>query len=414
MTAAESAAVDQSIQGLRKTALVASAVGIAGFLIFSFVEHGGLGNSLKSYLIGYMYALALGLGCLALNLLHNTTGGAWGFSIKRFLNAGQRTVPYLALMFLPLLIGYKSLYIWTDHDIVAADHVLHHKEPWLNSTGWVLRAVLYFVLWYGIAAWVGKRWKAYEQSNFDGWTGRQLRRISPGLIIVYALAITGAAVDWMMSLEPHWFSTIYGALAMVSQALTVFCFCLVLINWLCRKAPVFASHYASKQFHDVSALTFAFIVLWAYMTFAQFLIIWSGHLPEETPWYKVRMNDGWNGVALMLLLFHFATPFLLLLRKRWKKSAQFLYGLAAAMLVMRFVDLYWWIAPALPLEEYRARLADGSGFHSHFEFHFTAVFAVMALCSFWLWAFAGKLREAPLMVLQNGELKTAFEEPPTS
>ena len=411
MTAAESAAVDQSIQGMRKTALIVSGIGAVGFLIFSFVD--GLGHSLKSYLIGYMYALALGLGCMALNLLHNTTGGAWGFSIKRFLNAGQRTVPWLALLFLPIAIGSSWLYVWMDHDIVEHDHVLHHKAPWLNPLGWWVRAALYFGLWWWIASWIGKRWNAYESSNFDGWTGRQLRRICPGLIIVYGLAMTGAAVDWMMSLEPHWFSTIYGALAMVCQALTVFCFCLVLINWLCRKAPVFASHYASKQFHDISALKFAFIVLWTYMTFAQFLIIWSGNVPEETPWYLVRVGHGWSGVALLLLLFHFLVPFLLLLRLRWKKSAQFLYGLAAAMLVMRFIDLYWWIAPALPHGDYKARLESGEGFHPDFAFYPTAIFAVVALVSFWLWAFAGKLREAPLMVLENGELKKAFEEPPT-
>ena len=410
---AESSAVESSILGMR-TRFLLVAVFAAVISLLGLIPAGEgadfsdkMQHMFRSYTLGFIYTLAFGLGCVILNLLHNVTGGAWGFSIKRILMAGQKTIPYLGLLFIPLLIaanmGGEDYYPWAG-EAREHDDILKNKELYLNEWFWTARAIAFFLIWYGIATLLNRKWKAYEDSGYDGVTGRNMRRLSAPLLIVYVLTMTFASFDWMMSLEPHWFSTMYGALFCVGQVLTMLAFSLVVVNWLTRRAPVFASHYAKKQFHDISALMFAFIVLWTYMSFAQFLIIWSGHLPEETTWYLNRTGGGWGGVMAFLGLFHFLIPFLLLLRLKWKKSAPFLYWCAAAMLVMRLVDLIWQIKPAFQ-DPTNPSLVDNLAF--------TDFSVPVAMVSLWFAMFANHLRKAPLMVLENGKLKTAYEEPET-
>jgi hypothetical protein len=298
----------------------------------------------RSYLIAYLFWFGIALGCLPLLMLHHLVGGTWGFVIRRILEAGTRTLPLMGLLFVPLLFGIHSLYEWSHPDVVTRDAILQAKQAYLNVPFFIVRAVLYFFAWMTLAFFLN-RWSAEQDSTGNPSLMRRFQLLSALGIVVYVLAITFASIDWGMSLEPHWFSTIYGMLFVVGQALAAFAFVIPIAARLSESPPV--SHFLKANvFQDLGNLLLAFVMLWAYITFSQYLIIWSGNLPEEIPWYLRRGTNGWQWVAAFLALFHFAVPFVLLLHRANKRKKTFLAGIAIAVLLMRWVDLYWLIAPS--------------------------------------------------------------------
>jgi hypothetical protein len=297
----------------------------------------------QSYLMSYMFVLGLTLGSLALGMVHQLSGGTWGVVIRRQIGAASRVLPILTLLFLPIVLGMSHLYEWTHADIVNADPVLHGKHLYLNTPFFLIRAAIYFAGWNAISYLLNK-WALEQDQTGDPQYARRMQMLSGGGLLVYGLFTTFASFDWLMSLEPHWFSTIYGVLIMGGQGLSALAFLITSLVWLARRPPL-RDIVLPSHFHDLANLMLAFVMLWAYFSFSQYLIIWSGNLPEEIAWYLHRLQTGWRFVAVTLVIFHFSVPFLLLLSRAVKRAPGTLVKVSLAILVARVIDLFWSIAP---------------------------------------------------------------------
>jgi len=310
----------------------------------------------RSYLLGYFFWTSIALGCLALLLLHHIFGAAWGFVIQRPLEAGARTVALLAVLFLPLLAGMHSLYEWSHAEVVAADPVLQHKSAYLNVGFFAGRVVIYFLAWLGIAHLLSK-WSRQLDTSGDPRLVERLRNAGPPGLLVYGLTATFASVDWVMSLDPHWFSTMFGLMLIVGQVLSALAF-VTLVTALLREHKPLAGVLRPEHLHDHGTLMFAFVMIWAYLSFSQFLIIWSGNVPETITWYHSRIAGGWETLALGLVALHFALPFAILLSRQNKRRADILAAVAALLLVMRLADLFWIMKPTFHPEGLRLHWLD--------------------------------------------------------
>ena len=339
----------------------------------------------QSYLFAYVFWLGMALGCLGIVMLHNLSGGAWGVIIRRFLESGMMTLPLMALLFVPLLFGLPWLYEWARPQALAHDALLRHKSAYLNVPFFLARAALYFVLWSG-AAWMLSRWSAeHDRSADPRLIARQRLASAPGLAL-FVLTVTFASVDWIMSLEPHWYSTIYGVHFFGGHALAAFAFTILLAALLAGRAPL-AGVVTPRHFVDLGNLLLAFVMLWAYFAYSQWIIIWSGNLPEEISWYLSRNRGGWQWVLAALIAFHFVTPFFLLLSRSVKQRPTMLWSVAAAIIFMRLVDVFWYIAPA---------------FHpGAFTLHWMDIAAPIGLGGIWLAVFFWQLRRRPLLPLHD-------------
>lgn len=318
-------------------------VGLIGCALGAFINPT---QFLRSYLVAFIFWLSIPLGCLAIVMLQHLTGGAWGLVLRRLLESATRTLPLLLLLFIPVALGLPRLYPWSDPEIVAHDTELERKAHYLNVPFFLIRALVYFLAWLGMAYFVNSWSRQQDQSDNPSYS-RRLRLLSgPGLAL-YGLTITFASIDWVMSLEPHWFSTIYGVMFGASQVLTALAFAIAVLTQLVLRPPL-SEVVTAAQLRDLGNLTLAFVMLWAYLAFSQFLLIWAGNLPEETPWYFQRLHGGWQWLALMLIVLHFALPFVLLLQKSIKENPRTLCGVALGVLFMRFIDVFWQIEPAFP------------------------------------------------------------------
>jgi hypothetical protein len=347
----------------------------------------------RSYLLGYLFWIGIALGSFAIVMLHHMVGGRWGFAIRRLLESATRTIPVMLLLIVPLVAGIHSLYEWSHADVVARDPILRHKSAYLNTPFFVARTAIYFAIWLGLA-YVLNRWSAEQDRTADPELVRKLQSVSgPGLIL-YGLTATFAAVDWAMSLEPHWFSTIYGAIFMVGQVLNALAFMTAIMVKMSRSgAGPMAGTLSQVQYHDLGNLLLAFVMLWAYLCFSQFLIIWSGNLPEEIPYYIRRKTGGWLALAIFLVVFHFMIPFVLLLSRDVKRKARRLWIIAAALVFMRFLDLIWQIGPA---------------FSEHgFRLHWLDIVTPLGIGGIWVGTFVWQLKKRPLVPLHDTRLEGA-------
>src|SRR5712671_267398 len=297
----------------------------------------------QSYLMAYMFVLGLTLGSLALGMVHQLSGGAWGVVIRRLVGAASRVLPVLTVLFLPIVLGMSHLYEWTHADIVANDPILRAKHLYLNTPFFLVRAAIYFAAWNAVSYLLNK-WGLEQDRTGDPRYARRMQMLSGGGLLVYGLCITFASFDWLMSLEPHWFSTIYGVLIMGGQGLSALAFLITALVWLARRPPL-RDIVLPSHFHDLANLMLAFVMLWAYFSFSQYLIIWSGNLPVEIAWYLHRLQTGWRPVAIALIVFHFCVPFVLLLSRRVKRQPEMLVKVAIAILCVRLIDLFWLIGP---------------------------------------------------------------------
>jgi hypothetical protein len=243
-----------------------------------------------SYLMGYMLVLGLSTGALAFTMIHQLSGGAWGVVARQSLGAATRVLPVLTVLFLPIVAGMPHLYEWTHADVVANDPVLSGKQVYLNVPFFLIRAVIYFVIWNGLAFTLN-RWSKEQDATGDPSLPLRMQRLSAGGLVIFAITMTFASFDWMMSRDPHWFSTIYGGLVMIGQALVTFAFQIIMLVYLARRKPM-SEALTRTYLNDMASLMFAFVVVWAYFSFSQYLIIWSGNLPEEIEWYLHRLHGG--------------------------------------------------------------------------------------------------------------------------
>lgn len=323
----------------------------------------------RGYIFGYLFTLAFPLGMMGLLMLHHLTGGAWGFIIQRFLEAGAKTIPLMAVLFVPLIVGAPDLYHWL-HEEAAHDHLLQHKAPYLNYGFWVVRAVVYFIIWTGIATLLTTWSKKQDQTGEGSLTNRMVKLSGPGMVM-YFLSMTFAAFDWAMSLEPHWFSTIYGLMFVEAQGLSAMAFCLVVMTFARRQTEL-GEAATVDRIHDLGKIQFALVALWAYLNFSQFVIIWYANLPEEAVWYAHRTQGGYENLAVLIIFGQFVVPFLLLLTRHTKRRMATLSTIAGFLILMRLIDLYWLVMPT----------------ETHLELHFHPVHLAAPLGLFGLWATA--------------------------
>jgi hypothetical protein len=391
----------ESASRLEKRALVVGVLGLLG-CIFGWISSPEA--FFRSYLVAFLAVLGLSLGSLGLLMLQHLTGGHWGIIIRRPLESATRVLWLVAGFFIPLIFGMKYLYMthtvagevragWMDVPKRPAEGSLSEmQEWWLTHNGFLIRAAIYFVIWIGLMllfnALSGK-----QDVNKDD---RKLRRrikfwAGPG-IILYVFAMTFAAIDWVMSLSPHWASTIYGFMFVAGQAISAMALMILIVVMLSYSEP-FSHYIQERHLHDLGKLLFAFNMLWAYFSFSQLLIIWSGNQPEEITFYHERLQGAWGFVAVGVLLLHFFIPFLVLLSHDIKRNRRLIPIVACWMIAMRVLDIFWLTRPE---------------FTTHALPNLWDVVAVLGLGGLWFWYFAGQLKRRPLLPLGDPKLEEAI------
>ncbi len=387
----------------RKTALYAGIVGVIGCAIGFVIEPG---HAYRAWLTALFLFLGIGLGSLALMMIQHLSGGAWGI-FRRIFEASSRTLPLLAILFVPILFGMQELYPWTHADLVAQDRILQQKAPYLNTTFFIIRALVYFVSWCALSMVLNRL--SLRQDRGDISVNLPIQRISGAGLVIYALTITFAGIDWIMSLNPHWFSTLFGFLIMGGQGLAALSFTVVIAAMLLPKEPT-EGWLQPSHFHDLGKLMLAFVMLWAYFNFSQYLLTYAANLVEEVPYMIVRSSHGWEYLALLLVTFHFAVPFLLLLSRDRKRSARRLVLVALWLLAMRYADLFMMIAPEFAATGGNLHAHTGDGEHvSGFFVHWLDLAAPLAIGGLWLWMFFSQLGRRPLLPVGDPYLRESLQ-----
>jgi hypothetical protein len=383
----------------QQRALIVGALFLLLFIAGAFLPSagGGVTQFFRSYLVGFIFWLGMTMGCLGLLMLQHLTGGAWGMVIRRLLEAGTRTLPLMLLLFLPLAIfGLTHLYEWMHIPEVQDEKVrelLLAKERYLNPTFFLIRAAVYFSIWFALMYLLNK-WSAEQDRTAEKRYSKKMSMISGPGIILFVFTITFASVDWVMSLDAEWFSTIYGLLFVAGWTLSAFAFVIAALVWLATRKPL-EGVVRAPHFHDLGKLLLAFVMLWAYFSFSQFLIIWSGNIPEETKWYLHRLRGGWGWFGIGLVLLHFALPFVMLLSRDLKRNARKLVAIAGLIFLMRFIDVYWLIVPEFN--------------RGHLKIEWMSLTAPVAFGGLWIAFFIWQLRLRPLLPINDPFFEEALE-----
>jgi hypothetical protein len=387
-----SAELRSDIQRWRTRSLM---VGVAGVVlcVVGVLMDGNPNQFYHSYLWAYMYVLGLSAGSLAWLMLQYVSGGNWGIVIRRTCEAAARTLPLVALMFLPIVIGMRNLYEWTHDNIVKADPDLIHKQAYLNTPFFLLRAAVYLGGWIFLS-WMFNRWSLTEDREGHNAIHGKMAKLAPPGLIFWCLSVTFLSIDWVMSITPHWFSTMFGLLFIAGQGLTSMAFLITVMVMLSKRRPM-SEVLTARHLHDLGKFLLTLVMVWAYFSFSQFLIIWAGNLPEEIPWYMARLHGGWQYVALLLVFGHFALPFALLLSRDLKRNFKLLCGIAIFVMAIRMVDLYWVVTPSFHATSFNLSLTDFA--------------APMGLVGLWLAYFLTQLEKRPLMPINNPHLEEALE-----
>jgi hypothetical protein len=380
-------------EGLRQWRVRAGIVGLIGVLALAIGAFTAREQFFRSYLWAYIFVVGIAAGSLAWLMCQHQTGGAWGVVIRRPAEAAARTLPLVAVLFVPIALGIPSLYSWSQASVVAADPILKHKQPYLNPTFFIVRAAAFFAGWIFLS-WYLNRWSATEDREGAEPANTRMRHISgPGLIF-WAFSVTFMAIDWAMSLNPHWFSTMFGLLFIAGQGLSAMSFLITILVFMSNFRPM-SEILTARHLHDVGKLLLANVMVWAYFSFSQFLIIWAGNLPEEIPFYLTRLKGGWQYMAALLVLGHFALPFALLLSRDLKRNFKVLASIAIFILCMRAVDIYWQVMP----DASRGNLA-----LSWLDFA-----ALIGLGGIWAAYFLTQLEKRPLLPVNEPQLVETLE-----
>ncbi len=357
-------------------------VGIAALAISMIGLFTNATHFWQSYLFAYIFWAGLALGCLGIFFLHNVVGGNWGVAIRRLVESGVQTLPLILVAALPILIfALSTLYKWTDAGYRAEHFAVGHKAAYLNPPWFIIRTVLYFAIWFFSGYRILKMANEHDRTG-DPALFRRIKARSAPALLVFVVTTSLAFIDWIMSLEPDWYSTIYAWMFTVGEVLLTFSFVVAVLVLLSKREP-FASFLTQQHYHDLGNLMLAFTMLWAYMSFSQFLIIWAENLPDEIPWYVRRFSGGWGYIAWTISIFHFFVPFFLLLLRFIKKNPSRLRTLAIWIIIMRILDVFWIVEPA-----FRQR---------GLEVYWTDLVALIGLGGIWLAYFVRNLKARPLL-----------------
>ena len=341
-------------QSWKRLPLIAGAVGV-GALIAAFAIGQGTKDLAFSYLTGFFYWLTVALGGLFFVLLHYLCRSGWSVVVRRLAEHVMATLPIFSLLFIPVFLGLHDLYHWSHADAVAADPLLQHKSPYLNEPFFLFRAGLYFAVWIFLAVYFWRQSARQDASGDPEITRRFHKWSGPGMVL-FGFSITFASFDWVMSLEPHWFSTIFGVYVFAGSVISIYAFLILLVLGL-KSAGALENIVTWEHFHDLGKLLFGFVVFWAYIGFSQFMLIWYANLPEETFWFELRWDDpSWRNFSIFLVAGHFVVPFLFLISQAVKRNRLTLTIGAGWMLFMHYVDIYWLVMPTAHHGEFHPNL----------------------------------------------------------
>ena len=373
---------------LRRYSLFIGVGALVIFLIGLFLNHQQFH---EAYIFAFTFWTGISVGSLALLMLQHLTGGGWGLVIRRILEAATRVLPLIAVLFIPIVLGAHQIYPWTHPEHAQK---LGDKTNYLNLPFFSVRAVVYLAIWLALA-YLLNRWSLAQDRTADNQYTKRMRLLSgPGMILLI-FTVTFASVDWYMSLEPEWFSTIYGFIFVASWTVSALAFVIAALAILSKDDPL--KHIvAPLHFHDLGKLLLALVMLWAYFAYSQFLIVWSGNLPEEISWYVPRIHGTWGALIIAVVVLHFATPFLLLLSRGLKRNPRKLIIVAIMILVMRLIDLLWMLEPSFSRE--------------HFHVSWMHPVGLIALGGLWLALFARELSRRPLIPINDPQYESVVEQ----
>lgn len=339
----------------------------------------------QSYLFAFLFWSGLALGCLGILFLHNVVGGNWGVAIRRLLESGVKTLPFVFIAVIPIFFAMRSIYVWTHPNFTAHDFPAGHRAEYMNVPMFIARTIVFCLIWFFTSRYIMGLANQHERTGDPAIFLRMKRRSAPALLL-FILTTTYAFVDWIMSLEPDWYSTIYPWMFTIGEVVLTFAFLISVLVLLSKREP-FASFLTRQHYHDLGNLLLAFTMVWTYFSISQFLIIWAENLPDEIPWYIRRFTGGWGYLAFTIAIFHFCVPFFLLLMRFVKKNPSALRALAIWMIIMRIADVFWVVEPA-----FRQR---------RFEIYWTDVVALIGLGGIWLAYYVWNLKSRPLLAAHD-------------
>jgi hypothetical protein len=390
MTAQDYKAPD-SIGRLQQRALIAGLIGAVLCLIGFFRSPD---QFFQSYLVAFLFVLGLSLGSLGLVMLQHMTSGHWGIMIRRPLESAMSNLWLVAILFIPVILGMKRIYFaWMNAPSAGEGALKDFQKSYLTAQGFIVRAIIYFGVWLVLMLTLNHWSKQQDVNREDRGLRRDLKLLSGPGIILYVFGMGFASIDWVMSISPHWFSTIYGFIFVAGQTISALSLMICVLILLAQTAPM-AGLVQNRHLHDLAKLLLAFLMLWAYFGFSQLLIIWSGNLPDEISFYRSRLYGGWGVVAVIILIFHFFVPFFLLLSRDLKRNPKMLPMVCVWLIFMRLVDLFWITRPEFTPNAMPSWLD---------------IAAPLALGGFWLAFFARHLKRQPLLPLGDPKLEETIE-----
>ena len=322
-----------------------AALGIGGLAASLLLGASQMRQFYFSWLVAYLYFLSIGLGSLFFLLVLFVCRAGWSVTLRRVVENAMATLPLFALLFVPIWIGRHELFVWTDAADVAKNRVLQGQQPFLNDSFFLIRALIYFVSWSALAVYFSRQSQKQDASREERITRRLQRLAAPG-IVWFAITLTFAAIDWIMSLDPEWYSTMIGVYYFSGALLASFAFLIVAIVAIQARGPL-RGVVTVEHVHDVGKLLFGFTVFWAYIAFSQYFLIWYANIPEETAYYVERAHGSWSTIGKVLIVGHFALPFFFLMPRAVKRSVPLLVAASLWLLGMHYIDMYWCVMPVL-------------------------------------------------------------------
>jgi hypothetical protein len=381
---------------IRNAAAAAGVMGLLGAVVLGFLNKDGMQRFFFSYLLSFAYVLSIALGALFFVCIQHLVRSRWSVVIRRVAELLTCGLPALAVLFLvilvPMLMGDHALYKWSNEHLVHQNHLLHEKAGYLNVPFFAIRWVLYFAIWIGAARYFYRT--SLEQDKVGGFALSEKMRVAAApAIMLFAVATCFAAFDLLMSLEPEWFSTMFGVIYFAGCAVSIYALLALVPMWL-QKRGLLTHTINVEHYHDVGKLLFAFTFFWAYTSFSQFMLIWYANIPEETYWFQGRMYSDWMWVSLVLLFGHFVFPFVCLMSRHTKRRLSSLRFFAGYMLVMHWFDLFWYVMPAYSPDKVPLHLIDA--------------FTLLGIGGFFFAAVAQAATRAPLLPVKDPRLSASL------
>jgi len=320
-------------------------LGVTGLLLSVFGYLVNDKHFFHSYLVAYVFWTSIMLGALFFTMLNHIAGATWNIVFRRILESLMGTVPLMAILFIPVIFGLHDLYHWSHEEVITSDILLQKKVPYLNAPFFIIRAILYFGIWFVLFKILQKISLA-QDVEFQPVQLKKMRTVSAPGIVLFAITITFAAFDWLMSLDAHWYSTIFGVYIFAGSFLALLAV-LVTIGLTLRKKGILDDVITVEHYHDLGKFLFGFTIFWGYMAFSQYFLIWYGNIPEETIWYRHRWEGTWKYITLILVFGHFLIPFISLMPRAAKRNLKFMKVISIWILVMHFFDIYWIVMPTM-------------------------------------------------------------------